>query len=326
MITDGMMCWIGRLSFLVLTGLVLTVLVLTGVLMAGPAALAQRPASASMLCAPTNAVSARLADIAADPRAWVGKCVTVQGVYSNERVYADLDAVYGLSPASIGGYVDNRGNMLGFWRGEFTGRIADCEKAQSDIDSGLLKSPGILIDNTRQAGCAKPEGLFLQFMSQGEMKRAGFVRRLAPAKGDLVIPQKDWDHVDTLRLQGVRFLTALRARDRAGLKPFAANDYAVEQLLTADDTAFADLRKTTGNLPTQILQSTAVKEPNFEGQVCWCLTKTCEKLWPIATRDADNQKGRPYACLRVGGPSGGDPAVRMTFAEVGYDGVAETKR
>jgi hypothetical protein len=158
------------------------------------------------------------------------------------------------------------------------------------------------------------------------MKRAGFVRRLAPAKGDLVTPQKDWDHVDTLRVQGGRFLTALRAKDRAGLKGAAANDYAVEQLLTDEDTAFAELRKTTGNLPTQILQSTTVKEPNFEGQVCWCLKKSCEKRWPIATRDADNQKGRPYACLRVGGPTGGDPAMRMTFAEVGYDGVPETKR
>ena len=279
-----------------------------------------------MLCAPTNAVSAALADIAADPKAWLGKCVTVQGVYSNERVYGDLDAVYGLNAASIGGYVDNRGNMLGFWRGEFTGRIADCEKAQSDIDSGLLKSPGILIDNTRQAGCVNAEGLFLQFMSQGEMKPAGFVRRLAPAKGDLVLPQKEWDHVDTLRVQGVRFITALRAGDRAGLKGAAVNDYAVEQLLTADDTAFADLRETTGDLPMHILQSTAVKEPAFEGQVCWCLKKSCEKLWPIDMRDADNQKGRPYACLKAVGPTSGGPAMRTTFAEVGYDGVPETKR
>jgi hypothetical protein len=304
----------------------LSFLVVLAATLASPAALAQRPPSTSMLCAPTIAVSAQLADIAADPRAWIGKCVTIAGVYSNERVYADLDAVYGLSKASIGGYVDNRGNMLGFSRGEFTGRIADCEKAQNDIDSGLLKSPGILIDNTRQAGCVKPEGLFLQFMSQGEMKPAGFVRRLAPAKGDLVTPQKDWDHVDTLRLQGGRFLEALRAGDRAALKGAAGNDYNVEQLLTADDTAFSALRKSKGVLPMQILQSTAVKEPNFEGQICWCLTKDCSKRWPIATRDADNQKGRPYACLRVGGPTGGDPTQRFTFAEVGYEGVPDGKK
>ena len=37
------------------------------------------------------------------------------------------------------------------------------------------------------------------------------------------------------------------------------------------------------------------------GEACYCLKASCEKLWPIDGRDGDNQKGRPYACLRING-------------------------
>jgi hypothetical protein len=284
---------------------------------------AQRPGRAQ--CEPRVAVQATVAAIAGDPEAWLGKCVTVPAIYNSERLYADEAAIYGDNANQIGGYVDGRGSLVGFWRGSFTGRVTDCAKAQGDVDSGLLRSPGILIDNTRQAGCPRPEGVFLLFMSQGELTPAALVRRVAPRTGNLVSPRSDWDHVDTVRLAGERFLAALRSGNRAALMGAAGGDYAVEQLLT-DDTAFAALRATSGVLQSQILQSTAVAEPRFEGQVCWCLSSDCSRRWPVATRDADNQKGRPYACLRVGGPTGGDPGTRMTFAEVTYEGLPEPPR
>jgi hypothetical protein len=121
-------------------------------MIAAPFAEAQRSPSTSMFCAPTSAEHLLLSAIAADPAKWLGHCVTVAGVYSNERVYADADAIYGKTSATIGGYVDGRGSMDGFWRGEFTGRIADCAKAAGDLEAGLLRSPGILIDGVRQAG------------------------------------------------------------------------------------------------------------------------------------------------------------------------------
>src|SRR5689334_22736082 len=112
------------------------------------------------VCSPANGQKATVAEVAADPKAWMGKCVSVKGVYSSERIYADADAIYGITSASIGGYVDGRGSMDGFWSGEFAGRVTDCASAQADLDTGLLRSPGISLDG-RVLGCVKAEGPFL---------------------------------------------------------------------------------------------------------------------------------------------------------------------
>ena len=34
-------------------------------------------------------------------------------------------------------------------------------------------------------------------------------------------------------------------------------------------------------------------------EACFCRTKDCSAKWPVASRDADNQISRPYACIHV---------------------------
>lgn len=125
----------------------------------------------SMQCAPTNAEKATVAEIAAKPEAWLGRCVTVDAVYGDERLYPDL-ATAKAGKTSIGGYVDGHGYLEGFWKTAFTGRVSDCAKAQDDLDTGLLRSPGISLMG-RVLGCLTGEGPFLLFMSQGKLEKAG---------------------------------------------------------------------------------------------------------------------------------------------------------
>lgn len=264
------------------------------------------------MCSPTVAEKATLAAIAGDPAAWMGRCVTVKGIYSNERVYADIDAVYGVSQASVGGYVDAGESAFGFWRGEFTGRVSDCAKAAADIESGLLRSPGILIDNSRQAGCLAPRGPFLLFMSQGDLSPVKLVRRKpggsTPGRrgGDLTPAPADWPHLAAVEKLAGEFLAALQAKDAKALGALM-RPYDADQLLKGEATAISDLAKPAERQRAIFTYTLPGADPakTFASEVCYCRTKDCATSWPIARRDADNQLSRPYACVRI------DGAVRL---------------
>ncbi|MBI1361955.1 MAG: hypothetical protein GC155_16895 [Alphaproteobacteria bacterium] len=276
-----------------------TVLFLALVCLAAPTAHAQRGNRAGV-CAPTNAEHATLAEIAADRDGWLGRCVTVAGVYSNERVYADADAIYGKSDASIGGYVDGQGSLDGYWAGDFTGRIADCAKAAADIDAGLLRSPGILVDGgSRQAGCKEPKGQFLLFMSQGELEPAGLVRQFAPKTGSLAPAPADWSARDEVEALAIKFASAMLGKSRPVLKEVLGDDYAVEQVMTDADNGIAILSTRADTPPHVTLLEAGGDADAFNAAVCWRRRMTGAPMWPIAMADADNRLDRPYACLRL---------------------------
>lgn len=292
-----------------------------GVLLVG-AASAQAPAR--RVCDPGNSQKVTVAAVAADPAAFMGKCVRVEAIYSNERLYADADAIYGLNAKSIGGYVDGQGDLTGFWTGTFTGRVADCAKAEDDLLTGLLRSPGISL-NYRTLGCLEPEGPFLVFMSQGELKPSKLTRRLPGAKGaDLVVAPESWEHrADIARLAG-EFVAALQAGDRAALKTFVRNDYAIEQLIAGEGTAI-DALKAVKQRELKIFTQGASTPETFSSEACYCLTADCSKRWPIARRDADNQKQRPYACLRIDGVNEADGWRYKLDPSRDFDGLPEPR-
>jgi hypothetical protein len=286
---------------------------------------AQAQAPARQVCDPNNSQKATVEAIASDPAAWLGKCVRVDAIYSNERLYADQDAIYGLNPKSIGGYVDGQGDLTGFWTGTFTGRVADCEKAEDDLLTGLLRSPGISL-NYRTLGCLEPKGPFLVFMSQGELKPSKLTRRLPGAKGaDLVAAPESWEHRAEVARIADEFVTALRAGDRAALKRFVRNDYAIEQMIAGENTAI-DALKAPASRKLQIFTHGASAPDAFASEACYCLTADCSKTWPIARRDADNQKARPYACIRIDGVKAGEGWRHTIDASRDFDGLPEPRR
>lgn len=261
---------------------------------------AQPPTGAPRVCAPTNSEKATVAVIAADPAAWIGRCVSVEAIYAGEQLHADADAIYGVNGNSIGGYVDGQGDVGGAWRGTFTGRVADCAAAEEDLLTGLLRSPGISLHG-RTLGCLEPKGPFLVFMSQGDLKPAGIKRRLPGARGgDLAAPAAQWAHADAMSALAKRFGAAMQAGDVAALKAMLPNSYMAEQVLVRDDMALAQLRS-RAERDFRLFSYPAVSGDVAAGEACWCLKADCAKLWPTHGRDADNQVDRPYACIRIDG-------------------------
>ncbi len=287
------------------------------------AASAQAPTR--RVCDPNNSEKVSLAAVAADPAAFMGKCVRVEAIYSNERLYADQDAIYGLNAKSIGGYVDGQGDLTGFWTGTFTGRVADCARAEDDLLTGLLRSPGISL-NYRTLGCLAPEGPFLVFMSQGELKPSKLTRRLPGAKGaDLAVAPESWEHRGEVAGLAGEFGAALQASDKAALKRFVRNDYAIEQLIAGEGTAI-DALKTAKPRELKIFTYGASSSDMFSSEACYCLTADCAKRWPIARRDADNQKSRPYACIRIDGVKEGGGWTYTLDPSRDFDGLPEPGR
>jgi hypothetical protein len=268
---------------------------------AGDASPQQPSRGARMVCAPTASEKTTVEAIAANPAAWIGKCVSVQAIYASERLYADEDAIYGLNAKSIGGYVDGQGDVLGYWRGTFTGRVSDCAQAENDLMTGLLRSPGISL-HYRTLGCLEAKGTFLVFMSQGELKPAGLTRRLPGAKGaDLSVAGRDWEHLRAAILLGQRVLAALRSPGASSLDELVTgNAYQAEQIMFGPETAITKL-KTAHPGQSEVFRHASSSTDHVSAEICYCLTKDCTKRWPITRRDADNQADRPYACLRIDG-------------------------
>ncbi len=256
----------------------------------------------SAVCTPENAVAISIAKVAADPDAWMGQCVAVDGLYVNERVYADVDAIYGVNANFVGGFIDGMQPLPGAWRGTFVGRVTDCAVAEATLLNGQLRGPGIN-QNGRTLGCLAPRGPMLMFMTGSDLAASGLKRRLPGAKGgDLTAATADWAHYKPMMDIASSFAEGMRSDSDADLARVLGNGYRAMELRTGGDTAFAQLKQSK-TPQAKLFRYPAPLEGVVVGEACYCLKANCEKLWPIAGRDADNQPGRPYACLRIQGAS-----------------------
>jgi len=279
------------------------VMLVTLAMLAGTA-VSQPPAGAPRVCAPTNSEKATVAAIAADPAAWMGKCVSVEAIYAGERLNVDADAIYGVNGNSIGGYVDGKGDVGGAWTGTFTGRVADCAVAEEDLLTGLLRSPGISLHG-RTLGCLEPKGPFLVFMTHAGMKPSGIKRRLPGAKGgDLVAPPAHWPHRDEIRDRTVEIMAAMEAGSLPDLKRLLGNAYLAERIVAGDIAVFSR-RSAQPSAATRtwiaIFVDKDLTGDRMAAESCWTFNDDQRDVWPIDSRDADNQPSRPYACLRFEG-------------------------
>lgn len=252
------------------------------------------------VCTSENATAATIGKVAADPAAWLGQCIAVDGLYVNERVYADVDAIYGVNANYLGGFIDGMQPLAGAWRGSFVGRVSDCAVAEATLLNGQLRGPGIN-QNGRTLGCLVPKGPMLMFMTGSGLKASGLQRRLPGAKGgDLTAASDDWAHVRPMMDIAANFAAAMRSDSDVALGKLLGNGYRAMELRSGADTAFAGLKS------DRLKQLKLFRYPDpldgvVAGEACYCLKPNCDRLWPIAGRDADNQPGRPYACLRING-------------------------
>jgi hypothetical protein len=254
----------------------------------------------SSVCTAENSQKTDIAAVAAAPGMWMGRCVVVDGLYADERVYKDADAIYGVKDASVGGYIDGLGQLPGAWRGSFVGRVSDCAEAEETLLTAQLRTPGISL-NGRVLGCTRPEGPFLMFMSTtGDFGPSGVKRRMPGGKGgDLELAKSDWLHLRVVKQKAQAFEAAMRAGDAAALGQVLDDAYRAELLLADDSSGLSALKTARGE--AVVLVDRDAGPDAVAAEACWCKQRACGKLWPIDSRDADNQPKRPYACLRVEG-------------------------
>lgn len=255
----------------------------------------------SAVCTGENSELASLSEISSDPSAWMGRCVKVEGLYSNERVYADVDAIYGINPHAIGGFIDGTAPMPGAWRGTFTGRVADCAVTEEIQLNAQLRAPGISL-NGRTLGCTTGEGPYLMFMTGSQLKPSGLKRRLPGAKGaSLVRVDTAWENYQSALGLAQQFETAMQSASPEMLSQLLGNAYVAERLHAGDGSALAALKTSTKRPFVVLMDTRGADADHYAAEACWGLKKGAEKRWPIDARDADNQASRPYACLRVEG-------------------------
>lgn len=254
----------------------------------------------SAVCTPENSTATTIAKVAGDPAAWMGQCIKVDGLYANERVYADVDAIYSVTQNYLGGFIDGMQPLPGAWRGSFVGRVTDCAVAEATLLNGQLRGPGIN-QNGRTLGCLEPRGPMLMFMTGSGLEASGLKRRLPGARGgDLSKAPADWLHYAPMMDIAARFDAAMRDGTDAALAKLLGNGYRAAELRAGADTAFAGLKASRPQAMV-LFRYPDKQDMLAAGEACYCLKADCEKRWPIDGRDADNQPSRPYACLRIQG-------------------------
>lgn len=254
----------------------------------------------SAVCTPENSTATTIAKVAADPKAWMGQCIAVDGLYADERIYSDADAIYGVTQNHLGGFIDGMQPLAGAWRGSFVGRVTDCAVAEATLLNGQLRGPGIN-QNGRTLGCPAPKGPMLMFMTGSGLEQSGLKRRLPGGKGgDLVKAAPDWMHLAPMMDIAAKFAEAMQGNDDAALGQLLGNAYRASEMRGDAGNALSALKQSMQR-PVQLFRYADAQEGIAAGEACYCLKADCEKRWPISGRDADNQTSRPYACLRING-------------------------
>lgn len=254
----------------------------------------------SAVCTPENSRATTIAAVAGDPKAWMGECIAVSGLYVNERIYADADAIYGVTQNHLGGFIDGMQPLPGAWRGSFVGRVTDCAVAEATLLNGQLRGPGIN-QNGRTLGCIEPKGPMLMFMTGSGLAQSGLKRRLPGATGgDLTKAAPDWTHFQPMMDIAVKFSETMQGPDDVALGKLLGNGYRAAELRADTDNALSALKQTKTR-QVRLFRYPDLQEGVVAGEACYCLKADCEKRWPISGLDADNQTSRPYACLRING-------------------------
>lgn len=280
-------------------------------------------------CTSLNSAPTTVPQIAADPDEYVGRCVAIEGVMQRMFLFESVDGVYlqprdGLNPAS-NGFRLGLDHIVGHFseryrRVAILGRVQDCETVRSALDASA--GPGDLV--WVSGYCHYYNGPYLWVHDVQYRSGRPFERRMGSYErkdyGDLEPAPDNWPHRAQVEALASDFLRALRTADRERLAGMHFRDVGDEWpeeeaamlrfLLRDGRSPFASIR--TGRVPPQHIilversrlypeadEPSADEKADYSALVCFCRAPSCDGRWPIATFDADNVPGRPYACTRV---------------------------
>jgi len=264
-----------------------------------------------------------VAQIAANPDAYEGRCVAVDATRRGSSLFESVDGVYlqptdSQDPATSGLTIglDNisRHDHESFRSVSIVGRVQDCETIRNCLYSSAGENEVVMITGY----CHYFDGPYLWVEKMRSRRGQPFLRRMGSDArsdyGDLVPAPDAWPYRSRVAKLASEFLQALQTNDRNKLADIHFRNVGLEWeddeaamlrfLLKDRRSPFGTIRTAT-TPPQQIIlvERSRLEEPQFvedyAATVCFCREKDCTGRWPIATFDADNVPTRPYACTRV---------------------------
>jgi hypothetical protein len=289
-------------------------------------------------CTPEQAVAATIEAITATPDQWLDRCVTLSGIADGIVLHAGLEQMYRTSRFAENGNFDpaNLRHQIGIDRQELrghpqlraratniqvTGVVDSCQRrSQRIIDAGGIPFLGGYCHYYRG-----PTVVVSSYTISDRQHKRLTGEAARQRVGNLVEPPADWEWRDELERIAANFAAAMRAGDRVRLGELLSygssmEQERIEQILTAP--AYRQLRDgTAGNLKLFTHMIGGRFRSDDSGHVfahlCYCRTSDCSGRWPIASRDADAGRGRPYVCTSISGRIAPPEELSMSAPEGG---------
>ena len=289
-------------------------------------------------CSPQISIHTSVAEIGLHPNRFMGKCVTVAGLFLGVAMYGSVKDMYltfrfgsdgnydrqALRRGRVGLYSPNNElralRLEAIPRIEVTGTVDSCERrsaaarAQEKADLARGKvSLFMLSGYCHFNGGAVVNAVSWSFDSTQRYERlSGEAAR--ENYGNLVEMESGWPFAADLRSTSAAFLAALRAGNRSKLMELhdftnpgqEFNRKVMRLLLDRTDSPFVQIR--ANPTPQEKIFVDAYEVEQWRegkrsklpfGLACYCRTKDCKGRWPISRNDADNWITRPYACVGI---------------------------
>jgi len=271
-------------------------------------------------CERRDALRVTVTQVAGNPDAYMNKCVLIDGVMYGHSLFETVDGVYVRSPDALD---DTKSGLRlgvdgarararpGYRHVTLLGRIQDCEVIRQCVEAAAGPDEVVMVGGF----CHTAYGPFVSIEDLEFHGGAPFFRQMGDAHpanyGDIEPVPANWPHRAKIEALAGKFLAALRARDRHTLADIHFRNVGLEWpddeaqmlhfLLDDPKSPFAALRTSTNAPQTVVLsyRQPDEGEDDFSAFVCFCREPDCTDRWPIASFDADNVAGRPYACTTI---------------------------
>lgn len=300
-----------------------SLVVVAGLFFASPVgALSQVPA-----CSAENVEPTTVAQIAASPERYRGRCVQVDGIRYVGIFYHDITALYRRTvrdndPTSTGQIigVDSRNRGAPPQRVRIIGRVDTCEARQSRMQAAAADDEIIMLSGY----CHYFRGPVLSVANEQVLSADPPARLLRggtdPALGDLS-PLADGPLRTRFAAEAARIFALFEVGDRAGLIEALRAASGTMRRSDADAAALAEYLLAPAS-PLQAMRGEDLlievygwREPLWAdatwraeqvanpgpstANVCLAASPRDAALLPLSERDAHMLPGRPYGCLRM---------------------------
>ncbi len=265
-----------------------------------------------------------LQTLAAEPRAYDGKCVRVSGLWIGQALYSGLEGYYRVGPRIGTGANSSSGNhRIGIylsdkmWRraehidaaeADVIGTAGVCEDLWSVTETEIIMAIGYC----HYAGGAYVHTAEIGFRAVPLIRQVGETARRQ--FGNLASPPAGWTHLGEVEALAQRWFKDIQTgnvEDFLSLHALDSDEVDLDdkeddfhQVFRAKKSPFATFRGSSSAPQTAIFVLARPRAPDAEpvppndyaAAACFCREGDCSARWPISLADASNAKARPFIC------------------------------